>query len=196
MPRIVDHEQQRRALAATAADVVAMAGLEQTTLREVASRHGCTKGMVQHYFADKEALLCAALEWVDNSCETRLLCLANSLSGLSLLEARLRGMLPLDRQRQREWQVRLAFNNPQVLSPTLSRSVLRRHSQQKEAGLRLLREARARGELRQDVSPLSACRSLLSLVHGMSMTAVVNPSELPYAAQRKILKSSIDDLRP
>ena len=61
MPKRVDHARQRRELAATAAAVVADAGLEQTTLRAVAARHGCTKGMVQHYFADKDALLLLSL---------------------------------------------------------------------------------------------------------------------------------------
>ena len=195
MPRIVDHEQQRDALAASAAEVVAKSGLDQTTLREVAARHGCTKGMVQHYFADKDALLVAALGWVDNNCERRLARASNSLTGLSLLEVRLRGMLPLDLQRHREWQVRLAFNNPQALSPVLSRAVQRYQLQQRETGLRILREARGQGELRHGLSLLTAYRSLSSLVYGMGLAAVINPAELPLAAQKKILKSSIDSLR-
>lgn len=195
MPRIVDHEQQRNALAASAAEVVAQSGLDQTSLRQVASKHGCTKGMVQHYFADKDALLVAALAWVDSNCEQRLARAGNALAGLSLLEVRLRGMLPLDRQRHREWQVRLAFNNPQALSPVLSRAVQGHQLQQRETGLRILRDARERGELRRGLSLLTAYRSLSSLVYGMGLTAVINPAELPLAAQKKILKSGIDSLR-
>ena len=59
MPKIVDRDQQRREIAAQAAKWIAKRGLETLSLRSVAASHGCSKGMVQHYFLDKEELLLA-----------------------------------------------------------------------------------------------------------------------------------------
>ena len=61
MPKIVDSDQQRREISAQAAHWIASRGLETLSLRNVAALHGCSKGMVQHYFADKEELLFGAL---------------------------------------------------------------------------------------------------------------------------------------
>ncbi len=89
MPKIVDHEKQRQSISATVARVVAERGLENTTLRNVASHHGCTKGMVQHYFADKEELLLAALAYVEDCCAIRMAGPGQHQAGLDLLQARL-----------------------------------------------------------------------------------------------------------
>ncbi|MBT4521154.1 MAG: TetR/AcrR family transcriptional regulator, partial [Halieaceae bacterium] len=123
MPKIVDHEQQRRELSATVAQVVANNGLEQTTLRVVAASHGCTKGMVQHYFADKEELLLAALNYVEDCCEARMPAAGPELTGLALLQSRLYVQLPLKEDILQEWRVRLAFNTRAAFSDEM-RSVL------------------------------------------------------------------------
>jgi TetR/AcrR family transcriptional regulator, transcriptional repressor of bet genes len=59
VPKIVDVEEQRAGIAAQAAIWIARNGIETLSLRNVAAAHGCSKGMVQHYFTDKEEL-CSA----------------------------------------------------------------------------------------------------------------------------------------
>ena len=95
MPKIVDHDEQRRSLSATVVSLIAEVGLEHTTLRSVADAHGCTKGMVQHYFANKEELLLGALNYVEDCCEERMMSFQDKYEGLELLEKRLQSILPL-----------------------------------------------------------------------------------------------------
>ena len=59
MPKIVNHDERRQLVASAAVDVVASAGLAGLTLKEVARVAGCTTGLVNHYFANKQELIVA-----------------------------------------------------------------------------------------------------------------------------------------
>lgn len=195
MPKIVDHEEQRRKLSATVARVVAELGLENTTLRNVAARHGCTKGMVQHYFVDKEELLLGALTYVEDCCALRMSASTEQLAGLDLLQARLAAQLPLKSEIVEEWQVRLAFNTRASISNDMRIALSERHAQQQKVDAGCLRTARKSGELKPDLNLRNSYRSLVALVFGLGVGAVMDPGQLPAAAQRQILKTAIDGLR-
>ena len=61
MPKIVDHDERRRSIAAAACAAIAEQGLEGATLAQVARRCKLTTGAIAHYFRDKDALLAAAM---------------------------------------------------------------------------------------------------------------------------------------
>lgn len=195
MPKIVDHEQQRRELSATVAEVVAEQGLEQTTLRSVAAAHGCTKGMVQHYFSNKEALLAAALEYVEEQSRSRAEEAAEGLGGLDQLTAELQAQLPLKAPVVEEWRVRLAFNSRTETTPVMRDMLSEAYDRQLKSGLAALRRADKAGELRSGVNLRNRYRALMALVSGIGVSAVTDPSQLPAAAQKQMLQSAIDDLR-
>lgn len=195
MPKIVDHEEQRRQLSATVAQVVAELGLENTTLRTVAAHHGCTKGMVQHYFADKEELLLGALAYVEDCCADRMLERGQEDAGLDLLQSRLAAQLPVKPQIVEEWQVRLAFNTRAAISGDMRSALAERHARQQKVGVNCLKAAQKSGELKPDVNLRNSYRALNALVFGIGVGAVMNPAQFPPAAQRQILQTAIDDLR-
>jgi AcrR family transcriptional regulator len=60
VPKVVDHEQRRLELAQAALTVIADKGLAATTMRDVAETAGCSTGMVNHYFENKDELILAA----------------------------------------------------------------------------------------------------------------------------------------
>ncbi|HAN67382.1 MAG TPA: TetR family transcriptional regulator, partial [Halieaceae bacterium] len=62
MPKQVDHEQRRAMIASAAARCIAENGLQGTTMRAIALSSGVSKGIVEHYFTDKDAVIAAALE--------------------------------------------------------------------------------------------------------------------------------------
>lgn len=57
MPRIVDVDQRRAELAEAAARVIARAGVDGASMREIATEAGWTTGTLVHYFANKRELL-------------------------------------------------------------------------------------------------------------------------------------------
>lgn len=62
MPKIVDHEQRREAILAAARQVFRERGITETNLQRVAARAGMSKSSLYHYFADRDALVMAAIE--------------------------------------------------------------------------------------------------------------------------------------
>lgn len=195
MPKIVDHEEQRLQLSATVVQVVAEAGLEHTTLRTVAARHGCTKGMVQHYFADKDELLLAALDFIEDRSEARLPEAGSGQDGLDALHARFAALLPVNDELVDEWRVRLAFITLAGQSGDIQAILNERQAEQRSVGVRLLRQAQRAGTLKKGVSPLNAYRQLLALVYGLGVAAVVGDGQWSPAVQKALLKGTVNDLR-
>ena len=62
MPRTVDPVERRARVAAAARAVIARDGLDATSVRRVAAEAGSSTTVVTHYFADKQALLLAAVQ--------------------------------------------------------------------------------------------------------------------------------------
>ncbi|WP_424186200.1 TetR/AcrR family transcriptional regulator [Actinokineospora sp. G85] len=57
MPKRVDHEERRSAIADAVRRIAADRGLEAVSVSEVAGEAGISKGLVQHYFPSKDAML-------------------------------------------------------------------------------------------------------------------------------------------
>src|SRR3954469_4180668 len=57
MPKIVDHDQQRRALLHQCFDLFKRRGYDNVTLREIAREIGASTGTLYHYFPNKLAIL-------------------------------------------------------------------------------------------------------------------------------------------
>ena len=60
---MVDQTERRTQVAAAARAVIARDGLEGASVRRVAAEAGSSTTVVTHYFADKDALLLAAVGW-------------------------------------------------------------------------------------------------------------------------------------
>ena len=60
MPRVVDHEERREAIAEATWRVIERAGPDGANMREIAREAGYTTGVVTHYFRDKRELMAFA----------------------------------------------------------------------------------------------------------------------------------------
>ncbi|WP_020015530.1 TetR/AcrR family transcriptional regulator [Promicromonospora sukumoe] len=63
MPKLVDHQERREAIARALWRVVDQHGWTRATLREVAGEAGVSLGQLQHYFASRTAMLTFAMEF-------------------------------------------------------------------------------------------------------------------------------------
>jgi AcrR family transcriptional regulator len=195
MPRIVDHELQRHELSATVAEVIAQAGLENTTLRTVAAGHGCTKGMVQHYFVDKEALLLAALVLVEDRFRTSAAAAAGDRRGLDRVQAVLKAQLPVSGTSRRDWRVRLAFYCQPEPGGRMSHTLGHYRLRQQKLLLSGLRQADGAGEICNGLSLPDRCRSLQALLWGLGVNALAARGRASPAAQRRVISAAISNLR-
>ena len=119
-PKVSDTAQERRAhIIEATAGLIAKEGLEGISVRAVADRAGCSRGLVEHYFRSKAELLLAANRWVNEAYLERVAGAVGDLKGLAALEARLRNLLPYSQTVLDEWRVRLEFWRQSSSNPIL-----------------------------------------------------------------------------
>jgi TetR/AcrR family transcriptional repressor of bet genes len=104
MPKLVDHDERRRAIADAAVQAIATHGLEDVKLTQIARMAHVTTGAVTHYFESKDDVLLAALEEV---CR-RLFDAFEERDGRPPLD-QLFDILPADALSLAEWKVWVAF---------------------------------------------------------------------------------------
>jgi AcrR family transcriptional regulator len=122
------NDARRGELLDAAVSLLAERGFSETSLRNVATRAGCTTGSVTHHFADRQALLVALLVRAHEAAALRMLVKANtSRTPMQRLRAVLLEALPLDRKRMIEWRVWLAFWNEAATNPDIARENARRY---------------------------------------------------------------------
>jgi AcrR family transcriptional regulator len=195
VPRIVDHDEQRRVIAAGAAAWIARRGLETLSLRNIAAAHGCSKGMVQHYFADKEELLYGALLHVTDQYAQREREAIDGYTGLERIDRRFVVILPLSATLREEWVVRLAFYARAALVPRMQRYLHDHVAGALRVGTRELREAQRRGEVRKGIDLARAYRQIMATLAGIAVSEVVSPNVIPPAAQKRMLRDALTILR-
>ena len=193
MPARGDHDQRRRDVARTAADLVATGGLAAATHRRIAEASGCSTTVVSHYFTDKRDLVNATYAEVGDRVTARMAAAADSTDPLpSILEA----LLPLDEDRIRDWRLLFTFLG---LAATDTELTAQQRSRAKAARIRIEQaitaEQRA-GRLRTDIDAEAAGRLLLAMVLGIGMQALFDPADWTEDHIRDTLNSALADLRP
>lgn len=109
-PKVTQSVDVRREhIARAAAQLIASDGLEGLTMRAIASTSGCSRGLVEHYFQNKEDLVNAADAWANSQTVNRASRAIKNKQGLNALEIRLRHILPFTNTILNEWRVRVVF---------------------------------------------------------------------------------------
>jgi TetR/AcrR family transcriptional repressor of bet genes len=189
MPRVVDHEQRRDQVAEVAERVIAAHGLE-TGVRDVARAGGWSTSVVTHYFADKRELLEYTLRRTIERAVVRIE--VRVAAGQSRLLATLEENLPLDRRRQNQCRIFIAFWGRAVHDPTLGEHQRRRHERFRSSLVDALAQVvPLRGHrLNLDLE----ARRLFSLIDGIAVQALFEPAEWPAQLQIELVNRHLGEL--
>lgn len=197
MPRTVDPVQRRARVAAAARAVIARDGLDATSVRRVAAEAGSSTTIVTHYFADKRALMMAAIEDGYAAATSRMAArVEEGPGGLPTLRAVLLEALPLDAERAAEARVWMAFWSMAVVHPDLRAVQGAGYRAWRELVVRVLDEAAGRGEVAAGLDPEAVGEQLMCLVDGLLMQATLEPARLSAARQVELLDAALAGLRP
>lgn len=194
MPKQVDHEQRRAMIASAAARCIAENGLQGTTMRAIALSSGVSKGIVEHYFTDKDAVIAAALEQMNLRYVRREQRLTAGLSGLDALRARLHAILPLSSEARDEWKIRLCFWSVAAIEPE------HRREQQKRLGLTRrryqgdLEEAVKNGEISAQADLTQLAGDLTLSMAGACCAALLDSSYYSARYLRSLIERTLNNL--
>ncbi|NBM16769.1 TetR/AcrR family transcriptional regulator [Streptomyces sp. GC420] len=165
MPKRVDHEERRRLIARAVRRIAADRGLEAVSLGEVAAEAGISKGLVQHCFPSRDAMLRYATRTLRDQVENRLR--PEPAGGPAGLRAVLVALLPLDDESRTEALVANAFLLRALKDPEIADRFRTGHAQLRDAVAAMVTTARADGDLRAELDPVREADLLLALVAGL-----------------------------
>jgi len=189
MPKIVDHDTRRAELVEASWKVIAAEGLEGLTMRKVAEAAGCTTGRITHYFADREALVLAALRAVNGAAGNRTdALLSGNAPPRQKLILCLEEGLPLDRTRQLEWKVWIAFWAAAASNPDLAKENDARH----QGWIRALSPLIAAVAPKADAE--HEARILMGILDGLGLIAAINPTARNKTNAKEAVHTHVADL--
>jgi AcrR family transcriptional regulator len=192
MPRIVDHEQRRRELAAAAWRIIARESLEGVTIRSIARESGYSNGILAHYLGDKDAILAQALRFSHDQINGRFGEIIAEHRGLDGLRILLLDNLPLDEQRRGETQVELNFWSRALINEGLAEFQRREAAGLRSLVRRFVVQAQADGDLPHELGADDAVELLVALVDGLSLHALLYPEHF---TPERIVKLVEEQLR-
>ncbi len=158
MPKRVDPEERRQAIAGAVYQLIGERGWDAVTLRDVASTAGISMGQVQHYFTTKTDMLMFALghmrDRVLARLDRRMAALPQPVTLRDQMRAAISVMLPLDEPGRQEAAVNIAFVSAATATPECSSTLLRDgYARQVASATAQFAAAAADGLLNEGVDP-------------------------------------------
>jgi AcrR family transcriptional regulator len=192
MPVFVDREERRRQVVAVASRLIAEAGLDAVTIRDVAEAAECSTAIVSHYFHNKRELLFltynSSIDRATERCEAALTAADGDL------KAYVAELMPLDEERVIEWKIWVAFWARAVADPEIAQ--VQRSCIVRTRGniLRIMRELDAKGVFAPGVSLAEEARRILTLLLGMAVQVLFDPADWPAARQHAVIDGELAKL--
>ena len=197
MPRIVDHEERRREVAAAVLRVVARSGLNGVTMREVAAESGWSTGVLSHYFDSKRHLLHEALVEVSRQAGLHLReAIGLQRTPLATLRALLEEMLPLDERRTALCQVFSYFYGEGAAGGATAKELSSYYRVWRRFVCDAIVAGQTDGSIRDDVNPELMAEVLVSMADGLGLQATFDRTALPPERQRQHVEALVHFLTP
>lgn len=189
MPKVVDHDERHRTIAAAACATIADVGLEGTTLAAVARRCELTTGAIAHYFPNKDALLEAALR-ESYRCQVERMD-ARVADGASLCTVMLES-LPTSAESRELMRVWLAFWGRAIGDEGTARVQRRVHALWLTRVEREIERAVAAARLPATIDVTEEAEALIAQVRGLCIRALFAPRSWPAARLTACLERYIE----
>lgn len=194
MPKIVNHEEQRRLVAEAALRVIKHAGLEEATVRKVAKEAGLSVGSMRHYFSTQAELYIFCMNLIAERVEERLAHLNYEGPLLSNLKKLLLQFLPIDEERSLEMEVWFVFQSKMLAYSELKNFSSFVQNGIYKASLFVLEELASNKLLRPDLDIEAEAEKLYALIDGLAIHRVLHPDRLSVERMDKLLESHLSSL--
>jgi len=189
----VDHVQRRSELAEAARRVIGRAGLEGATIRAISEEAGFSTGVLTHYFADKNALVLAALS-VTVERSRHKMAAHGSETGVAAIRRLMRAELIVDDEDRVDQRVWLAFYAQAPFSDVLAAEERALDHGWRGLIIRLLAQAVEAGALRTGLDLAFEADRILALVDGVSAMATFDPRYWSKRRQQDLLDRHLSTL--
>lgn len=192
MPVFVDHDERRRLVITVASHLIADAGLEAVTVRDVADAADCSTAIVSHYFKNKRELLLltyhSSIEASQARCDQVLAADSDDLKGY------VAELMPLDEPRLIEWKIWLAFWARAVADRQIADVQRTCVLRARESILGVLTRLDARGLLVTGLDLADEARRMLTTLMGLAVQVMFDPADWPAERQHALVDRDLHRL--
>lgn len=186
MARRRDQAVRRRQLIRAAYAVLARKGSEGTRLVDIAREAGVAVGLVTYYFPSKDDLLLEATRYcLDSFYSEREHAVAMLDDPLEKLELAIRLALPSD-PHDPEWTVLVEFWTRALRVVPLATVAGAYQARSRALYVSVIEAGRARGRFDPDVDAEAVARSLIALIEGLALQALLNDPSLDAATIERL----------
>ncbi|MEN0647674.1 TetR/AcrR family transcriptional regulator [Caldifermentibacillus hisashii] len=191
MPKIVDHDNRKKAIAEATWQVILEQGMKGATVRNIARKAGLSLGALRHYFSTQEELLIYAMDLVKERVAERVEKIAlKNLPPKEVVLQMLLEIVPTNETTRAEMEVWLEF----VL---YFRNKGNRESQNDGilGGIQKLLDSLDRARfLKNEIDKDLETERLCALIDGLAIHAILNPERLTKERIISILAHHIDEI--
>ena len=195
MPKLVDHEERRRAIAAATWRLIAAKGIDAANMRDIAAEAGYTNGALSHYFSGKDAILQTSFELVFEATNTRVASVIGDAKGLAALRIFCREVMPTTPETVLEARIAVSLWQRAMLDGHMEATNTRAMGLWRDRMAEFFEDAREMGEI-GDIDVALAVEQLLNMMMGMQILGVLTPSETSSNRQFDMVDGFIEHLRP
>jgi len=187
MPKIVDHNDRREAVASAALHLIGERGIDNVTLEDISKAAGFSTRIISHYFGNKREMLLFTFVEAYKRSVAKALTVDPSIDDPLL--ATVEGFLPIDDERARWW---IAWN----ALGSMAVSDARRYMKQGEALQRtLLARDQEAGRIPAGTDLDLAAAKVLALINGCAAMALADPKHWNRKRLRAIIAAEIATIR-
>lgn len=195
MPKLVDHDERRRAIIAAAWRVIARRGLDGVTMRDLAAEAGYSNGALGHYFSGKDEILQVAFEHVLDETNARIRESVRGAVGVQALRRMCGEIMPLARETQLEARIAIALWQRALNDPKLATVNNRAIDEWSRKMAHYWHDAIELGELPL-VDVDTHVDMLMTMMVGLQVTVALEQGETSRAHQMELLDHLIGYSRP
>jgi AcrR family transcriptional regulator len=195
MPKIVDHDQRRNEIAEVTLRVIHRSGVEGATFRSIAEEGGFSRGVVPHYFKDKEQLIRFVFEWVANKTLDNVEAeIALIQPGLARVRHSLVGLLS-DQEDEFEGAAALSFWGQASSNENLKELQRLNYQRWRQIVRSNISEAVQLGDLDQATHIENEADTLVSVVDGLSNATMLEQSQFPLERAKHLIDVMLSKLK-
>lgn len=195
MPRLVDHEERRRAIIETTWRLIAEEGIEHTSMRDIARECGyAAPGVLTHYFPNKDALLLACYRLICQNTDERIAAATRGRRGLDALRGLCLEIIPANPLTVVEARVAVAFwqrAQTEIALRTVGQKAL---LDWRGLMLGFLAQAEHDGDAGDLAGPDAIADELLNIMMGLHITSMLDPEAISGSRQRHLLERALGRL--
>lgn len=188
LPKIVDHDERRKAVALIVEELALEIGIEEIKVRDIAAKAGYSTNVIYHYFRTKTEMLIFAQVLARQRAVSRVQEAFHR--GSSIVEC-LEELLPMTDEQRREWHTWFSLWGMPPRDPMVASERNEGSDEANALFSAIVAKEQNQGRLNADENPREVALSIQVIMNGIASLAASDPVKWPDDRQRAYLRKHL-----